>query len=72
MLSRYFNFYIFISLLFVSVWLLAKEPGKDHPLISRFPGSQMKYYEEKKFDQFPVLHCGSSKLLHNIQKCQIT
>ncbi|BCD68334.1 OmpA family protein [Nitratiruptor sp. YY09-18] len=51
--------------------LQAKEPGKDHPLISRFPGSKMTYYEQKEFDQLQVLHCPTSKLLHDIKKCQI-
>jgi len=29
-----------------------KEGGKDHPLISRFPGSVIKHYDVKKFDEY--------------------
>lgn len=43
----------------VSAVVTAQEPkgSKDHPLISRYPGSTIESYEQKKFDQFN-LHVG--------------
>ncbi len=31
------------------------EGSKDHPLVTRYPGSYIYYYEEKEFDAFPIL-----------------
>lgn len=29
--------------------------SKDHPIISRYPGSYIYYYEQKEFDEFEIL-----------------
>ncbi len=51
-----------IILLIISVNVSAQdrrktdvEGGKDHPLISRFKGSVMEYYEHKNYDQYIIV-----------------
>lgn len=50
-------FPVLLSLVSVGVALAAEdiEGSKDHPLVTRYPGSYIYYYEEKEFDEFPIL-----------------
>lgn len=51
--------------------VLADEPGKDHPLVSRYPGSRMTFYENKKFSEFYILKSPSTSIeIDDIKKCE--
>ncbi len=49
-----------------------KEGGKDHPLISRFPGSVIKHYDVKKFDGYilPLGKLDENKKLSKSQRLE--
>ncbi|GAH66372.1 unnamed protein product, partial [marine sediment metagenome] len=48
------------------------EWGKDHPLISRFPGSVIKHYDVKKFDEYilPLGKLDENKKLSKSQRLE--
>jgi len=46
-----------------------KKGGKDHPLISRFPGSVIKHYDVKKFDEY-ILPLGKLDEERKLSKSQ--
>ena len=48
---------LFVGLLFCAGWATAQEDmegSKDHPLISRYPGSYIRNYLRKEFDEFEL------------------
>jgi len=55
-----FNFLLFITLSFSLMQITAQtaeqnaEGGEDHPLISRYPGSAIYFYDMKEFDEYIV------------------
>ncbi|MCM8810518.1 MAG: DUF4892 domain-containing protein [Candidatus Omnitrophica bacterium] len=49
---------IFFIMIFKTNFSFAQkdtEGSKDHPIISRYPGSYIYYYEQKEFDEFEIL-----------------
>ncbi|MEN3014078.1 MAG: OmpA family protein [Endomicrobiia bacterium] len=63
-------------ILFLPIILYSQEPdvpgSKDHPLISRFPGSRIAHYEEKTFERLYLLTgplpSGADKDVENAKK----
>lgn len=58
MRGRFLRVIILLALFFITTILCAQEDvkgSKDHPVISRFPGSYIYYYDQKDFDQFYLL-----------------
>ena len=62
------RYLLIVSLILYS--LFASEPGKDHPLISRFPGSSMSYYSQKQFDEYMLLQCPDSNERSDLKSCK--
>ena len=60
---------IALILLLISI-LIAKESGKDHPLISRFADARMTYYQAKDFDAFLLLRCEAKGVQKDLKKCE--
>ena len=61
--------YIALVLLLFST-LLAKEPGKDHPLISRFADARMTYYQVRDYDAFSLLRCDVKGVQKDLKTCK--
>ncbi len=57
-------------LMFAFIFLRAEEPGKDHPLLSRYPGSRMIYYEQKDFSEFYLLKAPQGKGEYGLKDCK--
>ncbi len=67
-----FSFLLFISFTFAQ----EDYPGsKDHPLLSRYPGSRIVYYSQKQFDEYYLLigpvKSGSDKEIQNAKKIRL-
>ncbi len=62
------QYILLISFLILS--LFAKEPGKDHPLITRFPGSSMTYYYQRQFDEYTLLQCPDGNIRSDLKSCK--
>ncbi len=60
---------LLITLLIFSS-LFAKEPGKDHPLISRFPGAYMTFYLQRNYDDFVLLRCPDANVRSDLKECK--
>jgi OOP family OmpA-OmpF porin len=52
MLSRHKLLLIATSLILYATLVTAQQPVKDHPLVSRFPGSTVLEYKTAEFDEF--------------------
>ncbi|MFN3946624.1 MAG: hypothetical protein ACK4LA_00880, partial [Aquificaceae bacterium] len=52
------HFLILLSPLLTASLSLAQEDvkgSKDHPIISRYPGSYIYHYDQKEFEEFEIL-----------------
>lgn len=69
-------FLVFFMVFSCTAFAFSEEPGKDHPLLSRYPGSVIKHYQQKDFDSFYILSRPSASestdiTLQNSEKLQV-